>query len=75
MSLSNDIVGNYFLSPRLIFRDAGNGNKNAGGQMKRRKSGVTDDRGRANLTSFSFEETPRSAILPVEEVTASRDCR
>lgn len=58
------IVGNYFLSFSLIFRDAGNGNKNAGGQMKRRKSGVTDDRGRANLTSFSSEERPRRSATP-----------
>lgn len=50
--------------------------KDAGGQMKRRKSRVTDDRGRANLTSFSVEETPYFATLPsCEEVTALRDCR
>lgn len=35
------------------------------GQMNRRKSGVTDDRGKANLTSFSSEETPTRFAAPV----------
>jgi len=60
----------YFLSHRLIFRDVENGKKDAGGQMKRRKSRVTDDRGRANLTSFSAEELCFAALPSWEEVTA-----
>lgn len=44
--------------------------------MKRRKSRVTDDRGGANLTSFSAEEIPvLCSTLPTsaEEVTALRE--